>query len=162
MERAKCRTPDKEQYKEYEKKWESWRAQLLERREQMKRKRLGLPLITPANTTPLSRNSPQQSSNQTLTAPSTNLTPKIGGLLPTPPPVNFNKPPPTMNNDPLKFKQGSNVLELEEKVEDFIKPNTEGGIPGLDLVKDDRETPMNEGDDVVVIDSDLEKRKERA
>ena len=35
--------PDKEQYREYKKKWEAWRTQLLERREQMRRKRLGLP-----------------------------------------------------------------------------------------------------------------------
>lgn len=152
--------PDKEQYKEYEKKWESWRAQLLERREQMKRKRLGLPLTTQANTAvSLSRNSPQQSCNPSLTGPSTNLTLKTGGLLPTPPSVNFNKPPPTMNNDPLKFKQVNNLPEPDDKVEDFIRPNTEGGIPGLDLVKDDLESPMNETDDVVVIDSDLEKEK---
>lgn len=39
--------PDKEQYKEYEKKWEAWRNQLLERREQMRRKRLGLITSSP-------------------------------------------------------------------------------------------------------------------
>lgn len=32
--------PDKAQYREYEKKWETWREQLLQRREQMRKKRL--------------------------------------------------------------------------------------------------------------------------
>ncbi|EEB20176.1 hypothetical protein Phum_PHUM604570 [Pediculus humanus corporis] len=35
--------PDKAQYIEYEKKWETWRAQLLQRREQMRKKRLSKP-----------------------------------------------------------------------------------------------------------------------
>ncbi|XP_063905862.1 YLP motif-containing protein 1-like isoform X3 [Zophobas morio] len=177
--------PDKEQYKEYEKRWESWRAQLLERREQMKRKRLGLPMDSPNRARPSpgqnfnqnqSFNSPQQGfvQNQGFTQPQNfsqpppkvpqNMPPKQGLLpAPTPPPgaPGFNKPPPTMNDEPLKFKEGKDALEPEEVLDDFIKPNTGGGIPGLDLVKDDPKPPHKENDDVVVIDPEEKEREKK-
>ncbi|KAF2884051.1 hypothetical protein ILUMI_22116 [Ignelater luminosus] len=52
--------PDKEQYREYEKKWEAWRTQLLERREQMKRKRLGLVSESPQPTSVKPENTQQK------------------------------------------------------------------------------------------------------
>jgi adenylate kinase family enzyme len=155
--------PDKEQYREYEKKWESWRAQLLERREQMKRKRLGLVVDSPNKSRPSSQqglnqsyNSPQQTYNQPPPKIGQNVPPKTG-LLPTPS-ASFNKPPPNLNDEPLKFKDSKPVPEPDEAVGDFIKPNTSGGIPGLDLVRDDPK-PKKDTDDVVVIDSEDKERR---
>ncbi|XP_060530266.1 YLP motif-containing protein 1-like isoform X2 [Cylas formicarius] len=103
--------PDKTQYMEYEKKWESWRNSLLDRREQMRKKRLAL-LAAPAGS---SKNDQ--------------------------PAEMFTKPPPTQNNEPLSFKpaKGFPGEELLQNDAGFLKgssPNA-GGIPGLDLVRDD-------------------------
>ncbi|EFA01550.2 hypothetical protein TcasGA2_TC007111 [Tribolium castaneum] len=154
--------PDKEQYREYEKKWESWRAQLLERREQMKRKRLGLAVDSPSKSRPgsgQSFNSPQANFNQPPPKVLPSVPPKEG-LLPLPQP-SFNKPPPTLNDEPLKFKDSKPVPELDDSVSSFFKPNTGGGIPGLDLVKDDPKPDKSATEDVVLVDPEEKEREKK-
>ncbi|XP_044255410.1 YLP motif-containing protein 1-like isoform X2 [Tribolium madens] len=157
--------PDKEQYREYEKKWESWRAQLLERREQMKRKRLGLTADSPNKSRPgsgQSFNSPHQSFNQPPPKVLPTVPQKPEGLLPLPQSaVPFNKPPPNLNDEPLKFKDSKPVPELDDSMSGFFKPNTGGGIPGLDLVKDDPKTGKSATEDVVLIDSEEKEREKK-
>nr|XP_023029814.1 YLP motif-containing protein 1-like isoform X1 [Leptinotarsa decemlineata]XP_023029816.1 YLP motif-containing protein 1-like isoform X1 [Leptinotarsa decemlineata]XP_023029817.1 YLP motif-containing protein 1-like isoform X1 [Leptinotarsa decemlineata] len=157
--------PDKTQYREYEKKWESWRNSLLERREQMRRKRLALTGQTAAVVTkpqtfnqppPIHQSSPSQPpplmsqrppviQDQTVTKPS--LLGASPGMY-TPSSVVapkatdqfFSKPPPNQNNEPLAFKSAGfpQPVEIEDTGNDFLKPSSSsGGIPGLDLVPDE-------------------------
>lgn len=139
--------PDKTQYREYEKKWETWRAQLLERREQMRRKRLNL-----ANASP--KLSLSEKKMPLLNTPSD---------IPESQMTSFNRPPPTVNNDPLEFAKKvipgfddkeSNHSESQEKKEfdaSFLTSANAGGIPGLDLVKEDDKGSKSETE---VIDAD--------
>lgn len=122
--------PDKTQYREYEKKWETWRAQLLERREQMRRKRLGLMASQ-------SQFESQTSSNQTnaLTSPSDQN--KAWSL---------NKPPllPTPDEQTVASIFGKPPSESDKSEnESFLKSSSSGGIPGLDLVKESTENDPN-------------------
>uniref|UniRef100_A0A6P7F4H8 YLP motif-containing protein 1 n=1 Tax=Diabrotica virgifera virgifera TaxID=50390 RepID=A0A6P7F4H8_DIAVI len=122
--------PDKVQYKEYEKKWESWRNSLLERREQMRRKRVALQ----ATSAPKSQSS---LSNQDTLINKTDITAAQPSSLGAAynesalPATNdlFNKPPPNENNDPLTFKPKDGGF--------LTTGSSSEGIPGLDLVKDD-------------------------
>lgn len=150
--------PDKVQYREYEKKWETWRAQLLERREQMRRKRLNLTSHSP-NLSSMPGFNPSQlpnlQTNDKLSGSHSQPGKKIA-LLETPsmkPPnlhsegsligPSFSRPPPNVNNDPLEFKKPPKFAEdldigFETKEFDttFLKSASDGTIPGLDLVKD--------------------------
>ncbi|CAH0560761.1 unnamed protein product [Brassicogethes aeneus] len=138
--------PDKNQYREYEKKWESWRNSLLERREQMRRKRLGLTVNKP----------PPKVTHDNYTAPPPDM-----NLNQTQDPK-FNKPPPQLNNEPLKFKNPpqTSYPEIDDTAgDDFLKSNTSGGIPGLDLVKDDDPESFKKKDDIIELDRE-EKRLE--
>lgn len=135
--------PDKEQYREYEKKWESWRNSLLERREQMRRKRLNL-LATTTNTNANIKPNCNFNEPPPLTTQPQPLITRNSGLLPTPSatmPVSFNKPPPNLNNEPLSFKPPT-TFPGEDVNNDFLKPTpASDGIPGLDLAesKDEKE-----------------------
>lgn len=136
--------PDKNQYREYEKKWESWRNSLLERREQMRRKRLGI--TAPKNVSGGSQSN-QNQSNKSLTDQ-----PSISD--------NFTKPPPTLNNEPLKFNfPGSFTDGPEDSGEGFLKGTATGGIPGLDLVKDDAPLDDDPIDKDNIIDLDKDERR---
>ncbi|XP_018571629.1 YLP motif-containing protein 1 isoform X2 [Anoplophora glabripennis] len=157
--------PDKTQYLEYEKKWESWRNSLLERREQMRRKRLALsgasigvhkpgytqvsnvqqPVVDTTTRPPVAPVKPPIESpirQQETTPDLTNNPPNLS-----------NKPLPHQNNEPLNFKH-SPQMPPDEIREDFLKPSfsSSGGIPGLDLVKDDGNEPQKE--DIVDIDKE--------
>ncbi|KAK4887026.1 hypothetical protein RN001_003297 [Aquatica leii] len=183
--------PDKEQYREYEKKWETWRSQLLERREQMKRKRLGLTNTLgqlgdklqkkPEPESSLNLPFVQQSQVRTESQsdlPNTGIqtegnkvhdvtnqiipevTQNVGSKSLN---MEFLRPPPTLNNQPLEFKKANESFGVElpnDNIEnsnidaegcDFLKSSSSGGIPGLDLVKDSAEVentkeslPVNE------------------
>ncbi|KAK9708677.1 hypothetical protein QE152_g27075 [Popillia japonica] len=155
--------PDKEQYKEYEKKWEAWRTQLLERREQMRRRRLGIAETKPVSKTP---QMPQAPFNTTL-----------------PPPFNketdTTKPPPLMAQDTSAIAKEfaaakdafsatnmslSNDIVHDEFPQDtpeddgdnFLKMSkSNDGIPGLDLVKDNKDDDDDEKpEDVIDLDTD--------
>ncbi|XP_030747239.1 YLP motif-containing protein 1-like isoform X2 [Sitophilus oryzae] len=127
--------PDQTQFMEYEKKWESWRNSLLDRREQMRKKRLALQAsVSPK---PTSTAIPQVFNEP----PPTNLMSKPPPSIPLAPDV-FSKPPPTQNNEPLAFKanKGDSLIIEGETKSSFLQPSSpsaEGGIPGLDLVKED-------------------------
>lgn len=140
--------PDKTQYLEYEKKWESWRNSLLDRREQMRKKRIALQASMSASTTKAATMLPQQSFKQppVLQQVYSNKKDQLSD--------DFSKPPPTQNNEPLLFKPSANYSDesIQNESSDvgsaFLKSSspTPGGIPGLDLVK---ENPIqdNIGDD---------------
>ncbi|CAH1128336.1 unnamed protein product [Ceutorhynchus assimilis] len=123
--------PDKTQYAEYEKKWDSWRNSLLDRREQMRKKRLAVQAAAKEAKPPVV-------------------------VEPVKPPQNvFSKPPPTHNNEPLGFKPptSNNYISQQQQENignDFLKSGSPslGGIPGLDLVKDGN-VDANYEDDVV-------------
>ncbi|KAF5286057.1 hypothetical protein FQA39_LY16461 [Lamprigera yunnana] len=128
--------PDKEQYREYEKKWETWRSQLLERREQMKRKRLGTcnnsPRLTgdkPLQNKVESQQSQvvSQSGNQ-LAASSVILsqTNKNQANVDFPQSTEtglksgsagFSRPPPNLNDQPLEFKKSTETFTMEIPLE---------------------------------------------
>ncbi|XP_025831805.1 YLP motif-containing protein 1-like isoform X2 [Agrilus planipennis] len=160
--------PDKAQYKEYEKKWENWRAQLLERREQMRRKRLGL-LGDPK----LAQNKPNQAKGQIRSqtepatphaAPSTEPQTEHSGsrsiLTATDEnkqnsvsekklPSDLKDEQPQPNDLPQNFVNNENDLLSHEKGDGsapFLKPANTDGIPGLDLVVDNKD---DEPDDTV-------------
>ncbi|XP_050299243.1 YLP motif-containing protein 1-like isoform X2 [Anthonomus grandis grandis] len=144
--------PDKSQYIEYEKKWESWRNSLLERREQMRKKRIALQAtLNPSNPPPsnVSHNAPrpQQTSFPQSDIPKANISmqPPIAAQTEKFSENLFTKPPPTQNNEPLSFKPPVNAYSSAPETEEndaggdgFLKSSspTPGGIPGLDLVKD--------------------------
>ncbi|KRT83513.1 hypothetical protein AMK59_3142 [Oryctes borbonicus] len=160
--------PDKEQYREYEKKWETWRTQLLERREQMRRRRLGL--------------SDSKSGQKPLQVPQVPLNVSF------PPPLlnkdlDTTKPPPLMSQDvsaitkecePIKdpfpdqttsllkdiMDDGSPVERPEEgESDDFLKMSKNNdGIPGLDLVKEGGGDDDERGEDVIDLDRDENKK----
>ncbi|KAF7270560.1 hypothetical protein GWI33_016512 [Rhynchophorus ferrugineus] len=117
--------PDKIQFLEYEKKWESWRNSLLDRREQMRKKRLALQSSQPKSITPHTFNE---------LPPNSLVSPNINNP--------FSKPPPTQNNEPLAFKtskgSGEQISVSENSDGGFLQSSspTSGGIPGLDLVKE--------------------------
>ncbi|KAF5302169.1 hypothetical protein FQR65_LT08592 [Abscondita terminalis] len=127
--------PDKQQYREYEKKWETWRSQLLDRREQMKRKRLGLtntlsqvvgdklpkkpdPLSTQFEQQPPSIPVANKSDSGVLPEANNNreglnqTTPELIQNVPTKP-VGFLRPPPNLNNQPLEFKKSNESFGIE-------------------------------------------------
>ncbi|CAG9859718.1 unnamed protein product [Phyllotreta striolata] len=111
--------PDKIQYKEYEKKWESWRNSLLERREQMRRRRLGLV---------------GQKSPNTSTVTAVNSTGKSSLLGQYPGSVQASQ-----SGEFGKITNESVVFKTDEDAnpgESFLKSSSTGGIPGLDLVKE--------------------------
>lgn len=140
--------PDKAQYREYEKKWETWRAQLLERREQMRRKRLNLASASPKTQ--------QIEGKQPLLT-----TPPIEAQI-----LNFNRPPPTVNNDPLEFSKksasafddsevNSELMLKKEFDTSFLKSASGGSIPGLDLVKEgDEDVDKSENTQAVDVDAE--------
>ncbi|KAK9875658.1 hypothetical protein WA026_009455 [Henosepilachna vigintioctopunctata] len=148
--------PDKQQYKEYEKKWEQWRQQLLDRREAMRKKRLGL---TAANKATPNQNfsippPPQgQTAANIPTLPITSqsvLAQKPPPTLPVQPkepllptPDAFSKPPPNMNDEPLQFKKPEGDEEHQAETLGFLNTSKSDGIPGLDLVKDDEPEEEN-------------------
>ncbi|XP_065159847.1 YLP motif-containing protein 1 isoform X2 [Atheta coriaria] len=101
--------PDKAQYREYEKKWEAWRNQLLERRELMRKKRLGL---LPAN---VNINTSLEMNNGNTT---TNSNPKTSTV--------HN----ALNTDTTDVNKPINTNALST----IFKSNLNDGIPGLDLV----------------------------
>lgn len=128
--------PDKSQYREYEKKWESWRNSLLERREQMRKKRVALTSGTSSGTQQKIPNFSQPPPNMAskTNVPTTTRTGSVGQY-----------PPPNQNNEPLSFKNlGSN----ENTGVGFLGSASPvaGGIPGLDLVKDDKDVDNDEND----------------
>lgn len=160
--------PDKAQYREYEKKWENWRAQLLERREQMRRKRLSLTNPSPvppkvetklplAEQPPLTEQKPQPLIDHKPPLlidhkPSPLMEQKLPPLMEHKPQP-FSRPPPTVNNDPLEFKKPVATSSFEEaptpeKKEfdtSFLNSSNAGAIPGLDLVRegDKEDEPEN-------------------
>ncbi|KAG5865790.1 hypothetical protein JTB14_019019 [Gonioctena quinquepunctata] len=165
--------PDKTQYREYEKKWESWRNSLLERREQMRRKRLALTgqtaaaVIKPQSFTqpppvnqltaagqpqPLISQQPPVDQPQTVPKPSLLGPGPIAYNTSTPKATDqfFSKPPPNQNNEPLTFKNTSFPPEDSENAgSDFLKPtSSSGGIPGLDLVPGEGNEDENSADNV--------------
>ncbi|XP_057651072.1 YLP motif-containing protein 1-like isoform X1 [Diorhabda carinulata] len=139
--------PDKTQYKEYEKKWESWRNSLLERREQMRRKRLALCGQTTTTVASQKSDTLQQASSNTSQLSSTAKPSLLGTYLgdkSTQHQANdlYNKLPPNQNNEPLSFKNKSPYQDIdnipEKEGEGFLTSTSSAeGIPGLDLVKDD-------------------------
>ncbi|XP_045481187.1 uncharacterized protein LOC123685507 isoform X2 [Harmonia axyridis] len=149
--------PDKQQYKEYEKKWEQWRQQLLDRREAMRRKRLGLPPAKPAQTQNFSVPPPSQApSAQPPSQPQSGTESKDVSLVTA---NVFNKPPPDMNNEPLQFKNNNKEPEISGGGLGFLNTEKTDGIPGLDLVeKEDvdnvapeEHNPVNRGPDLEAI-----------
>lgn len=149
--------PDKDQYRQYEKKWETWRNQLLERREQMRKKRLVAqmkiqvhhiqtapvpPPTTTQPTTPTSKASPiskpsppvpTPSPTQTITQPSTAQHGQHPGAVGATPVLHdFNRPPPFLNNEPLHFKgkpQAPQAITVQETVvhEQMATGSQDGG-----------------------------------
>ncbi|GJQ64991.1 hypothetical protein Trydic_g7153 [Trypoxylus dichotomus] len=161
--------PDKEQYKEYEKKWETWRTQLLERREQMRRRRLGLSDSKPGQK-PIAM--PQVSLNVSLPPPLLNKD------------VDTTKPPPLIPQDISAIIKESEAMKdsftatstssLKEipddecpnekpedrESDDFLKMSkTSDGIPGLDLVKDGRDDEEKR-EDVINLEEEGNKIKD--
>ncbi|XP_066259356.1 YLP motif-containing protein 1-like isoform X1 [Euwallacea similis] len=133
--------PDKTQYMEYEKKWESWRNSLLDRREQMRKKRTALQasmVVTSKVAAPPAQQNFSQPPPQLPQGFQSQTSPVADNL--------FSKPPPTQNNEHLAFKQPPPDLSINistqndgtpEAGDSFLKSSspTPGGIPGLDLVK---------------------------
>lgn len=158
--------PDKTQYMEYEKKWESWRNSLLERREQMRRKRLAMNAATAANKPPTFTQMPNTQQPVVDTSRASTGPAKLPSVSPvkqvTAPDVAnnipnlTNNPLPHQNNESLSFKTSQ---VPSEETGDFLKPSfsSGGGIPGLDLVKDDE--PQKE--DVIELDKEDKKTEEQ-
>lgn len=145
--------PDKQQYKEYEAKWESWRAQLLERREQMRRKRLGI--VGPSAAANSSKpTEPATNTQQNMFDSSSSVksmqeqsVQKCGeekadvkttdvdtSLL-------FSQPPKEQRTN-IRQRRGSAKSDTDCTPIDtgfLTSASSSGGIPGLDLVKDDGE-----------------------
>lgn len=73
------------------------------------------------------------------------------------------QPPPQHNNDPLGFKQptpSSFPSQSDSNSAGFLSSSNTGGIPGLDLVKDDdnkKEVPDKHEDNVIDLDKDPER-----
>lgn len=148
--------PDKTQYLEYEKKWESWRNSLLDRREQMRKKRQALqstmgkpPVSAPAqHPTKVATQAPHftQPPHQNFSQPPPQLGTNFLKQSEKHSENLFSKPPPTQNNEPLSFKPPvsapspaqQNENEPPESGNSFLQSSspTPGGIPGLDLVKE--------------------------
>lgn len=130
--------PDKEQYREYEKKWEAWRTQLLERREQMRKKRLGMASANEGV-------SPKVSLQEPSIIP--NLPQHSDSQL-----VNISKPPPNIVPeqviDEIPPKLVGDLKTMEKDSGFLLTSNTSGGIPGLDLVKDGKDNENNENEKV--------------
>ncbi|GLV37354.1 ZAP3 [Carabus blaptoides fortunei] len=143
--------PDKQQYKEYEAKWESWRAQLLERREQMRRKRLGIvgppatnsskPIEVSTNTQQNMFNSSpvkslQDSAVQKIEEDKTEIkTMDVDTSL------LFSQPPKEQRTN-IRQRRSSTKSDTDCTPIDtgfLTSTSSSGGIPGLDLVKDDVE-----------------------
>lgn len=145
--------PDKTQYREYEKKWESWRNSLLERREQMRKKRLALA----GGTTSVSSKIP----NFSQPPPTLNQQVSLSGVQQSL--INQNQQmanePSTLllpheNNEPLSFKNESDQVISEGS---FLGTATSSGvIPGLDLVKDNGKDSDLDGKDSQNKGPDLE------
>lgn len=146
--------PDKTQYREYEKKWESWRNSLLERREQMRKKRLALAssaAATLASKVPNFTQPPPTISQQTTT-------PVVQQSLENPASCSssgiYTSLPPHQNNEPLSFKNQGDQINTGAS---FLgTASSTGGIPGLDLVKDedkdhDIDDIQNKGPDLEAI-----------
>ncbi|XP_044747679.1 YLP motif-containing protein 1-like isoform X2 [Coccinella septempunctata] len=151
--------PDKQQYKEYEKKWEQWRQQLLDRREAMRRKRLGLPPAKPSQVQNFNVPPPSQGVQQqpTTTASQVQVPPKDAVQ---PAASIYSKPPPDMNNEPLQFKGNDKEPEPQDGGGlGFLNTTKSDGIPGLDLVKDgdveklddEEQIPVKKGPDLEAI-----------
>ncbi|XP_017787005.1 PREDICTED: YLP motif-containing protein 1-like isoform X2 [Nicrophorus vespilloides] len=114
--------PDKAQYKEYEKKWEAWRNQLLDRREQMRKRRLG---TSDAKTT---------------------FVPNVSK-----PPPNINNEPLQFKPKPMDYHSypHTSTSNNQEDV-NLFSTGTLDGIPGLDLVGTEVDDQRDK--DVVVLD----------
>lgn len=125
--------PDKSQYLEYEKKWDSWRNSLLDRREQMRKKRVALQasMSNSSHVTPPIVPPPQQQMQFKQPPPS------IGQSFNQRPAQVFDKPPPSLNAN-LGSNLPARVEECSDAGSNFLKTSspTPGGIPGLDLVKE--------------------------
>lgn len=126
--------PDKTQYREYEKKWESWRNSLLERREQMRKKRLAL--ASGVGTAPVSK-----TPNFTLPPPNIHqqLEPNTANQSVSNP-TSYTTLPPSQNNEALSFKKQPDQMATEST---FLKTSSSSGIPGLDLVKGNETSDYN-------------------
>lgn len=148
--------PDRRAYMEYEQKMEECRTKLLERREQMKRRKLEL----------LQQQQKQQQSQQHVPAiPQESLR-----ILNEQKTSGFNQTTGTFENNELKEDQigGRDVLEnsANDKSELFMRSSlTTSGIPGLDLVVDKvNDKDDDEEDDVsetVIINDTSPKREEK-
>uniref|UniRef100_A0AAR5Q2W0 YLP motif-containing protein 1 n=1 Tax=Dendroctonus ponderosae TaxID=77166 RepID=A0AAR5Q2W0_DENPD len=137
--------PDKSQYLEYEKKWDSWRNSLLDRREQMRKKRVALQASMTAHvTTPPIL--PQQQQKMQFKQPPPLIGQSFSNQGSQRPVQVFDKPPPTHNNAHLSFKQPPTAEESSDVGNNFLKTSspTPGGIPGLDLVKESSIQEYNE------------------
>ncbi|KAL3265982.1 hypothetical protein HHI36_010171 [Cryptolaemus montrouzieri] len=163
--------PDKQQYKEYEKKWEQWRQQLLERREAMRKKRLGISSTSKGTATPnCSIPPPAQAQGSYTSQPPPlipqNVSSQRPSVLPNDGPQKenlqqtpnlFSKPPPDMNDEPLQFKNSEAEPESTEGSLGFLNSSKSEGIPGLDLVKDgDVELKDDEVEEIPQKGPDLE------
>ncbi|CAH1961530.1 unnamed protein product [Acanthoscelides obtectus] len=165
--------PDKAQYREYEKKWESWRNSLLERREQMRKKRLALAEAASAATpsTPATKQAASAQPTPPIGASGRETPYGGGGRQPPQGSQNrfgagdgaspYSKPPPNV----ASTTYGDDALGRGDGGGDFLKTSgtSAGGIPGLDLVKDgddDDETSKghSQDGDVIELDKDDAKR----
>ncbi|VEN61040.1 unnamed protein product [Callosobruchus maculatus] len=152
--------PDKAQYREYEKKWESWRNSLLERREQMRKKRLALaeaakppaPAAQPAPPPLGGGRQPPFAGGGRQPAPGGSQ-PRFGDGPPPTTQSQYGKPPPSYNNEPLdSFKGGQQQQPPHDAMDsggggDFLKTaaTSGGGIPELD--NDDPAQQQQQRDD---------------
>lgn len=140
--------PDKAAYQEYEKKFQACRAQLMERKEQMKTKRISA-LITqkpPALPDNLrnSTNMPYYQSNQNYAAK-----PSLMGS------VDKNM----HSYDPNMYKGDSSTSYMQDTSSLFSKPPNMKGIPGLDLVDDYTRRNANEIVDITADDMPTSSKK---
>lgn len=141
--------PDKAAYQEYEKKFQACRAQLMERKEQMKAKRISA-LITqkpPALPDNLrnSTNMPYYQSNQNYAAK----------------PSLLGSTDKNMHNyDPNSYKGDTSTSYMPDNSSLFInKPPNMKGIPGLDLVDDYTRRNINEVVDITADDVPTSSKK---
>lgn len=132
--------PDKEQYKQYEAKWENWRSQLLDRREQMRKKRL----ILLGQTAECTEMKPKEEAKEDDAVKSEVEPEDLGWgeeseTMETPNPLSL---PPKEQRVNTRQRGISKSSESEEvSGDDFLKaPSTVGGIPGLDLVEGEGKT----------------------
>lgn len=145
--------PDTRAYKEYEQKMEECRTKLLERREQMKRRKLELLQQQQQKQQPIQATSISQEKSRT----SNDL--KFSGY--------------THSNVPLEkidFKDKEDSGDVQQLLENssnksqlFMRGSNSSGIPGLDLVVDDPNDNANVdvNNDTLIINDDSPKREDK-